>query len=99
MLYRVHTNDSETVEITTPQLLNMLLSKITSASPPQERLEMHRSSIQYLNALETLPDMTIQEIIALGFELGYFYKVFLSKNAVDIHDEPTNDDDSSEPTN
>lgn len=82
MQYKIK-NQNETLTISSKQLLELLVTKVSENANPN-----HTSFVQvftdYLELSGTLKSTTIFNLLLLAFNIGYYYKVFLQKNTVEI---------------
>lgn len=91
--YNVQTSDG-TLELSTIQLLDVLMSKHMQT----EREDMEDISLEFTRFMQfkgTLAEASLQQLILISFSLGYFYRVFLEKNQVEVINESTDSEDSN----
>lgn len=82
MSFVVKQQDGTEVTLTEDQLLNILMSKVldTSEDKIEECLSVAASFAK--SSSQELIKVPIQEIINLSFNLGYYFRIFKTKNTV-----------------
>lgn len=82
MSFVVKQKDGTEVTLTENQLLNILMSKVleTNEDKLQEFISVTTSFAT--SSSEELVKVPIQEIINLSFNLGYYFRIFKTKNTV-----------------
>ena len=82
MSFVVKQKDGTEVTLTENQLLNILMSKVleTNEEKLQEFISVTTSFAT--SSSEELVKVPIQEIINLSFNLGYYFRIFKTKNTV-----------------
>lgn len=81
-MFRVKT-DKETVSLSPEQLIQLLISKV--ASSKKKDIEILAESLaNYMEGTGTLKTANALQLIATALSIGYFYKVFLVKNSVEM---------------
>lgn len=82
MSFVVKQKDGTEVTLTESQLLNILMSKVleTNEDKLQEFISVTTSFAT--SSSEELVKVPIQEIINLSFNLGYYFRIFKTKNTV-----------------
>lgn len=83
MHFKVTQNDGTAVELSRAQLLDQLMSKVTS-EPKAEHAQLSRDFVEFLQERKTLAYVNPAEVAALSFAIGYYYRVFLEKNHVEV---------------
>lgn len=81
-MFKVKT-DSETVSLTNEQLIQLLISKI-AISKKDDIETLAESLANYMEVTGTLKTASPLQLIMTAFSIGYFYKVFLIKNSVEM---------------
>lgn len=79
-MFKVQTND-QTVSLSERQLLQTLIAKVAE-SPKDDHVTLAKTLIDYLSLAGSLSEMTPAQLATLAFSVGYFYRVFISKNIV-----------------
>lgn len=87
MRWTAEVKDGITVHLDSYQLLNKLMSKLPEALDKKDHVYLGEALTRFLEDRGSLPNMTIQQLIQVGFGLGYYYRVFLEKNNVTQEDE------------
>lgn len=72
--------------LTREQLLDILMSKVVGATK-SEFTAVVTSFTDFLQDRQTLSTCNIDQLITMGFSIGYYYRVFLEKNDVEISGE------------
>jgi len=94
MKFKVKTRERE-VELTASELMNLLSQKIARGEPKEDWFEVLSAFLKMLQANEILHTVSIQELGTMLFSLGYYYRVFLTKNEVEIEtSNPTSNTES-----
>lgn len=92
-MFRVKTSN-DTVTLTTNQLLQMLLEQALKKRN-QEHLTISESIVDYLSLTGVLTKSTLLQIITLAFSVGYYYKLFLVKNEVEVEINDSNNESAN----
>tara|TARA_Y100000034_G_C6825637_1_gene372216 strand:+ start:322 stop:627 length:306 start_codon:yes stop_codon:yes gene_type:complete len=69
--------------LTREQLLDLLMNKVVGATKP-EFTAIVTSFNDFLQNRQTMSTCSIDQLITMGFSIGYYYRVFLEKNDVEI---------------
>jgi hypothetical protein len=69
--------------LTREQLLDLLMTKVVGATKP-EFTAIVTSFNDFLQDRQTMSTCNIDQLITMGFSIGYYYRVFLEKNDVEI---------------
>ena len=92
MIWKVKTKTG-TIELSPLELSNELAGSFVNKEPKQEHIDLIRSMTSQFQTLEQLAEMNLNQIAYIAFMYGYFYKIFLTKNDVEIvqeiDDEPS----------
>ena len=64
-------------------LLDMLIGQVVK-NTKDEFTQLSRAFSEYLQRTQVLGSMPIGQLVTTSFALGYFYRVFLEKNEVEI---------------
>ena len=85
MIFKVKTENEE-LSLTQEQLFTQILAQAFKQYEEETLIEDHVSKINnLLNKLnENNLDVTMKQIYSIYFLCGYFYKIFLTKNNVEI---------------
>jgi hypothetical protein len=82
-VWKVKTKDGEGVELSSATLLDALLGKVLQ-TPKQDFDELIVTFGKFLQTRDLFGDMKFNQLIGMSFAVGYFYRVFLEKNDVEI---------------
>lgn len=94
-MFKVKSKDGS-VALTKEQLLQTLLQKVTETRKKDIEI-LAKTIAEYLEVKGMLKTTNTIQLLTLAFGAGYYYKVFLSKNEVEIDasDSETSDESSS----
>lgn len=94
-MFKIKAN-GETTSLSKEQLLQVLVQKVIDNNK-QDHKQLAIAVANYLEVSGTLKTVNILQLITLAFSIGYYYKVFLSKNNVEIEIEnvPNNSDENT----
>ncbi len=93
MEWRITTKDG-VITLSTEQLFHQLASGVVKKKRTTH-LDLVRQFLDTLEASGSLKDATPVELTLMAFELGYFYRIFMKKNNVEVI-EPSHDDSVKE---
>ena len=98
MLWMVRTA-ATVLKLDRNQLLDQLLSPLLLKKERADHALLVEALAEYLELNGMLKTLTITELMAIAFTTGYFYRIFLKNNDVEIeHDaSSTTTDDPQEP--
>lgn len=82
MPFVVKQKDGTEVTLTESQLLNILMSKVLEANEDKLQEFISVTTSFATSSSEELVKVPIQEIINLSFNLGYYFRIFKTKNTV-----------------
>lgn len=98
----------QTVSLDPSDLLAQLLGKVTSLTSKPDHESLVLATVQKLQSSEVLSSMNPEQLAAISFSLGYFYRIFLTNNEVEtvydrtpeginpsFSDEPRSEDEGS----
>ena len=80
--WKVKTEEGS-VELDSSTLLETLLGKVLS-SPKKDFDELIVNFGRFLQSRDLFGDMKFNQLIGMSFAVGYFYRIFLEKNEVEI---------------
>jgi len=89
--------DNSNVELSTFEVLNLLLAKVISKERPDHE-ELSKFFVHYLQNSNELSNVTSLELASMAFEIGYFYRIFKEKNKVEILEESEEPNPSGDET-
>ena len=89
MKWNINTS-TEPLSLTREQLLDMLMSKVISSTKP-EFTTLVSSFNNFLQSKKTMSTCNIDQLMTMGFTVGYYYRVFLEKNNEEIIGEELDD--------
>ena len=92
--WKVTTSEGE-VEFNSQTLLDALLGKVVQ-SPKADFDELIVNFGRFLQSRQLFGDMKFNQLVGMSFAVGYFYRVFLEKNDVEIV--ITDNSNSAEPS-
>tara|TARA_R100000152_G_C6764363_1_gene188943 strand:- start:104 stop:640 length:537 start_codon:yes stop_codon:yes gene_type:complete len=81
--WNVKTEEGE-IELNSGTLLDALLGKVLQ-TPKQDFDELIVNFAKFLQTRDLFGEMKFNQLIGMSFAIGYFYRVFLEKNDVEIH--------------
>tara|TARA_B100000427_G_C15316595_1_gene510611 strand:- start:55 stop:501 length:447 start_codon:yes stop_codon:yes gene_type:complete len=81
-IWNVKTEEGN-VELNSGTLLDALLGKVLQ-TPKQDFDELIVNFSKFLQTRELFGDMKFNQLVGMSFAVGYFYRVFLEKNNVEI---------------
>ena len=90
--------DQDTVELNANTLLDALLGKVLQ-SPKADFDELIINFGRFLQSRDLFGDMKFNQLIGMSFAVGYYYRVFLEKNDVEISITDTSNVTNQEETN
>lgn len=94
MLWKVKVKD-KILSLTSPEVLELIYSKMLTKTQKPDHDALIMQMINYLNSKVGIYSFSILQIAHMAFSLGYYYKVFLSKNEIEIIDESSNKQQSN----
>ena len=74
---------NETVELTRHKLCDLLINKVLTGTK-EEFPALSTALTDFLQGSNTLSSISLDELAATSLSLGYYYRVFLEKNNVEI---------------
>ncbi len=80
--WKVNTEEGS-VDLNSATLLDALLGKVLQ-TPKQDFDELIVNFGKFLQSRELFGDMKFNQLVGMSFAVGYFYRVFLEKNDVEI---------------
>jgi len=84
MEFKVRTKSQEDgVVLQLASLLDMLMGKVVQ-EPKDDHVALAQGLCSFLQSRESLGPASIEQIMTIAFSTGYFYRVFLEKNNVEI---------------
>lgn len=87
MLWKVKAKNN-VVSLTSPEVLELIYSKMLTKIQKPDHDALIMQMLKYLDSKMGLYSFSMLQIAHMSFSLGYYYKVFLSKNEVEIFNEP-----------
>lgn len=93
MKFLVKPEGEEAFELNEKTLFD-LLSKEVIKKERDDFIYMSNVLIDYLKITNSFNNISIGQISTLAFSLGYFYRIFLEKNNVEIKSENKNENDT-----
>jgi hypothetical protein len=90
----------EDVEISRHKLCDLLINKVLTGTK-KEFPALSTALTDFLQGSNTLSSITLDELVTTSLGLGYYYRVFLEKNTVEIigdTSEETTDKINDEPS-
>ena len=75
--------EKETIVLNPNTLLDLLLGKVYKVEKRDFNVLL-QEFLKFLNSTDKISSMTIMQIATLSFSIGYYYKLFLEKNEVEI---------------
>tara|TARA_B100000427_G_C15398289_1_gene546479 strand:- start:110 stop:628 length:519 start_codon:yes stop_codon:yes gene_type:complete len=81
--WNVKTEEGE-IELNSGTLLDALLGKVLQ-TPKADFDELIINFAKFLQTRDLFGEMKFNQLIGMSFAVGYFYRVFLEKNDVEIH--------------
>lgn len=82
MPFVIKQEDGIEVTLTETQLLNILMSKVLTIDEDKTEESVSLVTSFAKSSSQELVQVPIQEIINLSFNLGYYFKIFKTKNTV-----------------
>lgn len=82
MPFVIKQEDGIEVTLTETQLLNILMSKVLTIDDDKSEELVSLVTSFAKSSSQELVQVSIQEIINLSFNLGYYFKIFKTKNTV-----------------
>lgn len=93
MHWEVSLEHDKKLELLPVELLDALLSKQLD-SERQDHTVLALELAKFLQHREAMADATVNQMLLMALSLGYFYRVFLEKNEVEVIN--ANDKDATE---
>jgi ABC-type amino acid transport substrate-binding protein len=87
MIFKIKSSENETISLTEEQLFTQILAQAFKDKNTSTNVEDYISTINSLitKLNQSNLDITFKQIYTIYFLSGYYYKVFLSKNNVEIN--------------
>lgn len=87
MIFKIKSSENETISLTEEQLFTQILAQAFKDKDTSTNVEEYVSTINSLitKLNQSNLDITFKQIYTIYFLSGYYYKVFLSKNNVEIN--------------
>ena len=87
MIFKIKSSENETISLTQEQLFTQILAQAFKDKDTSTNVEDYVSTINSLitKLNQSNLDITFKQIYTIYFLSGYYYKVFLSKNNVEIN--------------
>lgn len=87
MIFKIKSSENETISLTEEQLFTQILAQAFKDKDTSTNVEDYVSTINSLitKLNQSNLDITFKQIYTIYFLSGYYYKVFLSKNNVEIN--------------
>lgn len=87
MIFKIKSSENETISLTEEQLFTQILAQAFKDKDTSINVENYVSTINSLitKLNQSNLDITFKQIYTIYFLSGYYYKVFLSKNNVEIN--------------
>ena len=100
MVYKIKSEDGQVALMQPVQIVQLLMGKVMDDGR-EDFLPLSHLLVDYLERNELLSQTTPYALAETAFAIGYFYKVFLAKNNVEIEgiNEPKSSNDSNQPNN
>lgn len=91
MIWSLKTKD-EMVRLTADNLIELLVAKVISEERPDHE-SLSKAFTDYLQRNQSLSTVSINQLAVMAFEIGYFYRLFKERNAVEVEEnnEKSND--------
>jgi len=84
MEFKVSTKSQEDgVVLQLESLLDILMGRVVQ-EPKDDHVALASALCSFLQSRESLGPASIEQIMTIAFSTGYFYRVFLEKNNVEI---------------
>ena len=81
--YRINTKDSPSIEVNSRQLFD-ILAKEVMRQEKDDFVTMAKAITDYLKVTDTIETINFNQLTALSFAFGYYYRIFFEKNDVEI---------------
>ena len=87
MIFKIKSSENETISLTEEQLFTQILAQAFKDKDTSTNVENYVSTINSLitKLNQSNLDITFKQIYTIYFLSGYYYKIFLSKNNVEIN--------------
>lgn len=82
MRWQVKTDQGE-IDLNPDDLLSQLMGKVQSTQKADVQV-LSSSLCEFLSYKNSLHEISLIQLVYIAMQIGYFYKVFLEKNKVDI---------------
>ena len=93
MRYQLKTKKGS-FELGPQEVINLLIGELVKKHRLDQE-ELATTFMEYLQFNSSLTNLSMREMAALSFQLGFFYRIFLEKNNVVIAEESINEPDNS----
>ena len=84
MIWKIFVQDKEKsiIRWTAQDLVKFFLQKITESSVEDSHSELIGAGSEWLMTTQSMHAMSVRELMYMGFQLGYRYRLFLEKNSL-----------------